>query len=363
MAFVDECTSLQNDLTEHASNQSSCSSSHGGNSSHHTSSNHRRPQPPPQPPLSTRYRKSEHNDLYDDDDDEKEATAVSLVKEDQGGVFITARSTLKTSLTDSKNKEAPAGGASRTATAKVSIPKEKQDRHGGSDDEDDDDCRYGRRHNHDSDADNYFDDEDDDDEEDYKDYLLDSLLSRNVKSGLSLSEQASPLNTMRPRLGSKLFELERNHSARSLTNLSITNNNNALDDDDKTWNTNSSVHSNKTDLSVDKTWNTMESVHTSSSSIRDMNDTIELYGNNNTGGSGNNNNNNDSCCSFASFGGSDSSLDESGTDLSLQRAAFTRLVEAPTPRQMLMKSQSLRINRGLSFRTGLALIEESNSLD
>ena len=76
---------------------------------------------------------------------------------------------------------------------------------------------------------------------------------------------------------------------------------------------------------------------------------------------------NDSCCSFASFGGNDSnsSLENSGSDLQMQRAAFTRLSEDPTPRRMLMKTQSLRMKRGMYMRetSTLKLIDESNSLD
>jgi hypothetical protein len=172
---------------------------------------------------------------------------------------------------------------------------------------------------------------DEDDDEDRSNYLFDSILKRPT---------------------ARFDDMERTLSARSLSSAKQL-------DEDTSWNTNSSVHSStsKTDICSEqnKSWKTMDSVHTTASgqgsgAMADAGNASMDF--------------EDSCCSFASFGDSDSTLDFSGPDLSIQRAAFTRLSEDATPRRMLMKSESLRMQRGVSFRgTGLALIEESDSLD
>lgn len=107
----------------------------------------------------------------------------------------------------------------------------------------------------------------------------------------------------------------------------------------------------------DKSWKNLDSVHSRQS--------------NGAGGNGEHNqqntdvNSNDSCASFASFGGhSSGELGDSCEDLSIQKAAFTNLKEEITPRRVLLKAQSVRLKKGVSFRnSNLTLIDESNSLD
>jgi len=176
-----------------------------------------------------------------------------------------------------------------------------------------------------------------DEEEEQHEYILKSLMSsRDLKAAASS--------------GRKCPVLDRTHSARSLSSTSPL---------DRTYSARSLCSTAETDSSTsivdDKTWKTLDSVHSKASTTAP---TMSELGESSMDF-------NDSCCSFASFGGSDGSLNDSSPDLSLQRAAFTRLVEEPTPRRIMMKTQSLRtVKRGMSFRgTGLSLIEESNSLD
>lgn len=158
----------------------------------------------------------------------------------------------------------------------------------------------------------------------------------------------------------------------SRTDLGASDNdlsNSSVADDDKSWNTLSSVHSSATrtrlmnhgahtDLSNsssnldDAKWKSMDSVHsrTSAATAPVKGNTLEEF--------------NDSCDSFASFGsdGDDDEDDDKG--LSLQRAAFTKLMDdtdSKPKNKMLMRSQSLSgFRRGGSFRgTGLDLIEET----
>lgn len=200
-------------------------------------------------------------------------------------------------------------------------------------------------------------DEDDSSEQSRSDYLLDSLLNPSASpndsnkhhntltiSGLSLS---SPMKSQRG-------------SSASLDDLNSSRKQ-SLDE----WNTNSSLHS-ESEAAVDKTWTTLDSIHSrASTSERGSGSAMDVGGALMDTVGNSSMDFNDSCCSFASFGGSDSSLNDSGSDLSLQRAAFTRLTEEPTPRRVLMaKTQSLRLMRARSYRgSSLTLIEESNSLD
>lgn len=77
---------------------------------------------------------------------------------------------------------------------------------------------------------------------------------------------------------------------------------------------------------------------------------------------------NDSSCSFASFGMS-SNNDDGDDDEDYQNdlaaiisasKAFTGLQEEPTPRAVLMKQHSMRLNRKASYRGSLSLIQENN---
>ena len=229
------------------------------------------------------------------------------------------------------------------------------------------------------------DDDDDSDDERTGDYLLNSLLSRGTgkpslsnlsldntgagRPGLGRSELDRTYSNRSLRSTGKHEELDRTHSsrslscndrgfsARSLSSNSRAHSSRSLDSDDSLDDGGAltSVHSTVGDLPGDilekKAWDTMDSVHSGTQAMSDFgNGSMDF---------------NDSCCSFASFGGSDSDLDNSASDLGQQRAAFTSLAEQPTPRRMMLKSQSVRgMKRGMSFRgTGLSLIEESNSLD
>lgn len=231
---------------------------------------------------------------------------------------------------------------------------------------------------HDNDDD---DDDDDSDDDDTHDYLLDSLLSRNMQNSLSLDSNNSMTTNTRPRMVGGRSELDRTYSQRSLRSSSKGGGGEdldrtyssrslscadrtvmtgaTLDDSDPSWTTGSSIHSSATEFSDKKNWDNMDSVHSSTAGgAAGVNISLSEFGNGSMDF-------NDSCCSFASFGGSDSDLDGSANDLSVQRAAFTSLVDQPTPRRIMLKSQSVRtIKRGMSYRgTGLSLIEESNSLD
>lgn len=178
---------------------------------------------------------------------------------------------------------------------------------------------------------NEQDDEDDEDFDESNHNFLYNQLLNPMKSGL-------PPQGMRG-------TLDRKSSSRSLQDLS----GRSLDcDDDKSWNTLSSVHS-RTDIEDEKSWQKLDSVHSRSSVARsacfdnsdDLNDSASL---------------DDSGTSFASF---DSGSEEA--ELSAQRAAFKSLAEEPTPRTVLMRSQS---QRGM-MRNGntLSLIDEKSSLD
>ena len=182
--------------------------------------------------------------------------------------------------------------------------------------------------------------EEEDDDEQQSDYLVNSHLNRDVQNKLSLNTTVSSgerniMNaTLNSSFGSQISDLDR-----------------SLKD-------HSSVHSQtRTPCSAEgNAWNTLDSVHTCSSTnphnnMTDLGNASMDF--------------NDSCCSFASFGDSSSNLsDSNNAELNLQRAAFTRLNEEPTPRRVLMKTHSLRMKRGISFRgTALSLIEESASLE
>ena len=81
-------------------------------------------------------------------------------------------------------------------------------------------------------------------------------------------------------------------------------------------------------------------------------------------------NGDDSCCSFASFGGgrstSCSNDDESESEIEAQVLALSRTfqrlqehTEMPTPRTILLRQHSYRMQRGASFRGSLSLIKEA----
>jgi hypothetical protein len=118
-----------------------------------------------------------------------------------------------------------------------------------------------------------------------------------------------------------------------------------------------------------RSWNNAESVHSRA---------IDAAGNSDNSGM----DFNDSCCSFASFGsfgsggssdlsspvaGGNRSIGSESSDAAALAAsrAFKRLTAEPTPRSMLMKQHSMRLQRGMSCRgmSSLQLIEESSSLD
>lgn len=135
--------------------------------------------------------------------------------------------------------------------------------------------------------------------------------------------------------------LDRKASSRSLQDPS----GRSLDgDDDKSWNTLSSVHS-RTELEDEKSWQKLDSVHSRSSVARSG---CDLDGSSSS---------NESFTSFASF---DSEAEEA--ELLVQRAAFQSLAEEPTPRTVFMRSQSQRGNM-MRHGTGLSLIDEKSSLD
>jgi len=119
-------------------------------------------------------------------------------------------------------------------------------------------------------------------------------------------------------------------------------------------------------------WNHLDSVHSSR-----VSNTLQveqlLNNNNNTDGSASNNdssskNFNDSCNSFASFGGSS---DADSDDLHEIEAAVQALSQkfqnvqedVPTPRALLLKQQSYRMQRGASFRGSLSLIQETTAMN
>lgn len=122
----------------------------------------------------------------------------------------------------------------------------------------------------------------------------------------------------------------------------------SLDDDDKSWNTLSSVHS-RTDLEDEKSWQKLDSVHSRSSVARSG-----CF--DSSGDLGDSSSSNDSGTSFASF-----DSDSGEAELSIQRAAFTNLSEESAPRPVLMgSSQRSSVMR---HGTGLSLIDETSSLD
>ena len=200
------------------------------------------------------------------------------------------------------------------------------------------------------------------DEEEANDYLLDSLLRGPVKPSdptESIGRPSMPRRNDLDRtysnrsLRSKTTDLDRTYSSRSLACSTASDaGSTTRGEDDKPWGT-TSLHSSASEIDEAKNWQGMDSVHSSTAA-----NTMSEFGNASIDF-------NDSCCSFASFGGSDGDLNASSEDLSLQRAAFTNLADQPTPRRIMLKSQSVRtMKRGMSYRgTGLSLIEESNSLD
>lgn len=200
-------------------------------------------------------------------------------------------------------------------------------------------------------------DDDESSEQSRSDYLLDSLLNPSSSPNDS-HKHHSNLTINGLTLSSPVI-----NQRGSCTSLDCSN---QYSDE---WNTNSSLHS-ESEAAADKTWTTMDSIHSRASTSERGSATganlMEVNGNLMDRVGNNSMDFNDSCCSFASFGNlSDSSLNDSGNDLSLQRAAFTRLSEEPTPRRVLMdKTQSLRMMRARSYRgSSLTLIDESNSLD
>jgi hypothetical protein len=134
--------------------------------------------------------------------------------------------------------------------------------------------------------------------------------------------------------------------------------------DDKAWGTNDSVHSkDKKDDSLtftaeEKTWDSMDSVHSRCSTVASQ------YFSAGNSGSDDSFNYNDSNDSFASFGDSFNEL--SSSSITEIKDGFKDLShEKPKPppprRAPLMKQNSLRFQRGASFRGSLSLIEEKSS--
>jgi hypothetical protein len=123
---------------------------------------------------------------------------------------------------------------------------------------------------------------------------------------------------------------------------------------EKSWHKNDSVHSGKDE----KTWESMDSVHSRCSTAGSQ---YFSAGNSSAEDSFNYNDSNDS---FASFGDSFNEL--SAGSISEIKDAFTELNEKPAPPRrapQLMKSNSLRFQRGASFRGSLSLIEEKFTED
>jgi hypothetical protein len=103
----------------------------------------------------------------------------------------------------------------------------------------------------------------------------------------------------------------------------------------------------------DSSWYNLDSVH--SAKMMDLNDDDD-------------DKNNDSVVSMQTSSSSFASFGESGGDdvaaMVMASRAFTKLVEAPTPRSILLKQQSSRLRRGASYRgSSLALIDETMNLD
>lgn len=107
-----------------------------------------------------------------------------------------------------------------------------------------------------------------------------------------------------------------------------------------------SIHSRTKEDDEKKSWDTLHSIH--SKAIK------ECYDESNS--------------SYASFGDSSSSdvgntIEEvgkpPGSQLAFQSRQFQSLGDVPNPRAIMMKQQSLRLQRGASYRGTLSLIDES----
>lgn len=173
--------------------------------------------------------------------------------------------------------------------------------------------------------------------------------SATSKSSASSSGSFGRLaNRQRPRLESRSSSLVFNRpklmsSSFSERSLGILKEDQALD--------NVSVHTQRTHKSIEelREWSSLDSIHSrvSSSAYLDDDEGSSDF--------------NESGTSFASFGGSDDSANNDDVAATVASKQFTKLAEAPTPRQVLMKQQSYRMTRGASFRGSLSLIQESSS--